>query len=455
MTAAPSGESYVRRNLPLLIVGFAAIVAIVGTAIIVLDRASAGGDDDGNSSVAAQRDRDRTADRDQDRDDSDGVDDGRLEQLLEEFATNRLLLGISLDEEAGGLVVSRVLVGTPAADAGIEIGDEIVAVNGETVETVDELRDAIAAVDVGGEYELTVRRDGNSHDLTVARQDVAGGALAMLLERLRAEGFDAERFLQDPNTFRFTAPDFRLQPGPDGRFTFRVRPALGATVVQTDDGIRVVAVAPGSVAAQAGLQEGDVVLEVNGTAVDTIEELRAALPQGADAGSASLTVELLVERDGRELTLEASFAAVATERTSPLAPSLPNATPVPDQSAQRLGEDLEQLKAYVQSDEFIEAVSARLVADVERLLAGRDAAETDQPPSETGTGPAAFEDLDVFRGTVSVLTDSQITLDGPRGAIGFAINDGTTLVGGDPAVGRTSTVAANADRDAVLILTVS
>jgi len=59
----------------------------------------------------------------------------------------------------------------------------------------------------------------------------------------------------------------------------------------------------------------------------------------------------------------------------------------------------------------------------------------------------------VFRGTVSVLTDSEITLDGPRGAISFALTEGTSIVGAAPRVGGTSSVAANADREAVLVLT--
>jgi hypothetical protein len=61
--------------------------------------------------------------------------------------------------------------------------------------------------------------------------------------------------------------------------------------------------------------------------------------------------------------------------------------------------------------------------------------------------------LDVFRGVVQVLTDSQITLGGSRGAISFDLTDETVILGGSPRIGVVTTVAANTEGEAVLVLT--
>ncbi len=61
-------------------------------------------------------------------------------QLVETTPELREHLGGSEDE---GVLVSKVLAGTPAARAGIAVGDLVVAVDGESVASVDELRAAL------------------------------------------------------------------------------------------------------------------------------------------------------------------------------------------------------------------------------------------------------------------------------------------------------------------------
>jgi S1-C subfamily serine protease len=69
-----------------------------------------------------------------------------------------------LDADEGAFVVA-VSPGTAADDAGIQEGDVIVAVAGETVDTSDEVRDAIRAHRAGDEVTVTVLRGGEELDL--------------------------------------------------------------------------------------------------------------------------------------------------------------------------------------------------------------------------------------------------------------------------------------------------
>ncbi|MBN2304266.1 MAG: RIP metalloprotease RseP [Anaerolineae bacterium] len=72
--------------------------------------------------------------------------------------------------------------------------------------------------------------------------------------------------------------------------------------------VTVYEILPGSPAAQAGLQEGDVIRELNGAAVEEADEFNNALRDNADA-----PVSLLVERDGDqfEISLVASVVESA------------------------------------------------------------------------------------------------------------------------------------------------
>jgi membrane-associated protease RseP (regulator of RpoE activity) len=71
------------------------------------------------------------------------------------------------------------------------------------------------------------------------------------------------------------------------------------------DGLRLAGVAPGSPAAAAGLQEGDVIVEVGGKKVSNIEDLTDILR----AFQPHQTVSLAIQRAGQPLNLTALLAA--------------------------------------------------------------------------------------------------------------------------------------------------
>ena len=480
MSNSPSGAgSYVRRNLPPLIVGVAALVAIIGALVVVIDRVR---DDDSDAPTRVA-----DLDRSRDRDPGDDRADDDLDRFLEGFGRGGLLLGVSLSEDDGALVVDEVIAGTPADDAGIEPGDEIREVDGERVRSVEELQDAIADIEVGETYELSIERDGDERELTVRREAAIGAALAALLDQLAEDGFDPDDFDDrfdfrqfDPDQFDFEGFDdedlewfldqFRFNPPEGGPFRFDLdpdlfdpqglRPTLGLTVVQTSEGLTVVQVDPGSAAAEAGLEREDVILEVDGRPVETIDALRDALPRfdltDHDGSRIVAVVDLLVRRDGRELELQARFS-LGPLRVIPTLPGggpLPLATPELDQSTQRLLDELRELESFLDSDEFLERFDERLRDQLEALVDEALASRLERDDVEPApTEPARFKDLEVYRGVVEVSTDDLIVLGGSRGSIAFEVTAETEVVGAAPRVGGISMVAADGDGRALLVLT--
>ncbi|MGQ9708141.1 MAG: S1C family serine protease, partial [bacterium] len=62
--------------------------------------------------------------------------------------------------EGNGVLISEVLANTPAASAGLQVGDVIVEVNGQPVKGVDEFRNLIASFKPGTEVVLIIIRAG-------------------------------------------------------------------------------------------------------------------------------------------------------------------------------------------------------------------------------------------------------------------------------------------------------
>jgi serine protease Do len=71
------------------------------------------------------------------------------------------------DLPQGSAVVSQVESGTPAAEAGLQAGDIIVAIEGEPLDNYLELGNQIASMQPGDEVSLSINREGETMDLTV------------------------------------------------------------------------------------------------------------------------------------------------------------------------------------------------------------------------------------------------------------------------------------------------
>jgi len=102
----------------------------------------------------------------------DAVDDDSasdVEPTREDDTAERLGISVSelssqvrrmygLEDEAVGVVITRVMTVSPAADEGLIRGDLIIEANGDTIETVDQLKEMVAAVPSGGYLRLYVQR---------------------------------------------------------------------------------------------------------------------------------------------------------------------------------------------------------------------------------------------------------------------------------------------------------
>jgi serine protease Do/serine protease DegQ len=173
-----------------------------------------------------------------------------MEQLIRYGSVKRGQLGVSMYTvtpeiahslglpSALGALVSQVVEGSPADQAGIRTGDVITSVNGQPVKSNSELRNTIGLLRVGDKVEIGVLRDGKPLRVTAVIAD--------------------------------TSPE--LTGGPAS-----IHKSLeGAVLADAPDagGALVRSVEPGSAAAQAGLRAEDVIVGANRGRVNSVRDLR-------------------------------------------------------------------------------------------------------------------------------------------------------------------------------------
>jgi S1-C subfamily serine protease len=197
-------------------------------------------------------------------------------------ASPRPFLGVAVEAADGGVRVVQLVPGGAAAAAGLARGDIIVSLNGNAV-TAETLGAQIGALAVGDTVELEVRRGDETLTLTAAL-----GEQTAFSEPLRPG-----------------RPSMPLPPALLEGFTQRDRPLLGVALDDTEDGVAILEILPGSPAEVAGFQAGDVIVSVNDVAAESARALvqQVRVMRAGDA----LTVELM--RDGETQTVEAVLAS--------------------------------------------------------------------------------------------------------------------------------------------------
>lgn len=201
-----------------------------------------------------------------------------MSQIIQFGKVRRGLLGVSISDfsaETGkafgvdakaGALVQEIVSGSAAEKAGVQVGDVIVAIDGEAVTSAASLRTMVGVKRSGDSVKIDVLRDGKRRTMT-----------AKLDERESPEQLGAQQ----------------IHPG-----------LAGADLANYEGGasfngpaVVVTAVDPESPAASRGLRPNDIIIAVNRTRVRNVKELQEVSKQQ------SLLI-LSVRRGNRDLLLQ-------------------------------------------------------------------------------------------------------------------------------------------------------
>ncbi len=226
-------------------------------------------------------------------------------EATQEAASPRPYLGVRItaseDPAQPGVVILAVDPRSPAAEAGLEAGDVITAVDGSAVTAPEDVVTAIADRAIGDTVSLEIVRNGETRTVEAVLAEFPQDAVTLRFgagPRGNGRGepggvipIDPEQL---PEMFRFF-----MQPGM-GMFPQNGR--LGVVFITLDaqvaaergvdltEGALIVEVDVDSPAAQAGLEVGDVVTAVNGEPVNQEITLRDRLIAYEPEDTVTLTV---------------------------------------------------------------------------------------------------------------------------------------------------------------------
>ena len=212
-----------------------------------------------------------------------------MEQLRTKGKVTRAQLGVTVQgvtpeiaenlglKSSTGAIVSNVAEGSAAEKGGVKRGDVIQSFNGLPVHDTNTLRNRVAEAGPGSSADVVILRDGSEKHLTVKLDEATASRTARLS--------DSEPGKSDDQTSLGVAVA-PLTP----EFAERAHAPKGT------HGLVIEEVNPNGRAADAGIQVGDIIQEVNRQAVTSVDDLRTALKKSSDKPTL-----LLIQRQGSDI----------------------------------------------------------------------------------------------------------------------------------------------------------
>ena len=205
-----------------------------------------------------------------------------MDQLIRKGKVQRGMLGVAIQpvtsdiaaslglKEVRGVLVNSVNPGGPAERAGIKQGDVILQLNGKSIDSGNELRNEVAALSPGTDVNLTISRDGSQHQIRARLEPLTGQPS----EQSSGGGGGGQLGV----TVEPLTPNLAAQLG----------------LSRATNGVVIDSVDPDGPATDAGLQQGDVIQEVNRRPVRSASDLNDALGK-----SGNRPPLLLIDRGGQ------------------------------------------------------------------------------------------------------------------------------------------------------------
>lgn len=185
--------------------------------------------------------------------------------------TGDLAQSLGLDRPTG-VLVNKLHPGGPADNAGIEVGDVILQIDGFEVNDMQSARYRLATLEVGGKADMTYFHDGRERDVRM---------------NLKAPP-------EEPAAHETTIKTASVMLGVTvANLSPAFNEAKGFDTMK--EGVIVVGVSNRSPANRIGIKPGDVVLEINDVEINTVEDLIEVTAE------AQRRWALVVERGGRIL----------------------------------------------------------------------------------------------------------------------------------------------------------
>ncbi len=167
-------------------------------------------------------------------------------------------------EASGGVLVSKVIRGSPAEESGLLNGDILYEFDHRAVESVDDLAALLGRLGPDSRVKVVLRRDGGREVVYVKLGEITGASTSLAVSWVAGEAVPNDQkwgiAVSDP--------------------TDSLRKTYG--IPKKEEGVVVVMVLSGSAADRAGLKDGDLIQQVDRTEVKGMADFFEVLQSSAN-----------------------------------------------------------------------------------------------------------------------------------------------------------------------------
>ncbi len=188
----------------------------------------------------------------------------------ESFPRSGFRLGVVLSDvngDAKGVAIERILPDSPADKAGLQVGDILVRIDGQKIQTSRDVREMLRNLESSKDLQVDALRDGQPLTVTVTPEKRDFSAFRMMMSGRRL-GVNLQNL--DPDLAAY----FQVDP---------------------NEGVLVTRIEQDSPAEKAGIHSGDIITHINGNKVNSAEDVAKMISE-----SDAETVELTVLRHGTQ-----------------------------------------------------------------------------------------------------------------------------------------------------------
>ena len=211
------------------------------------------------------------------------------------FAGNSAFLGVVSEKNENGVTITSVEKESAAEKAGLKKEDIITKVGDTKIENSTDLYDAIGKYKPEDKATITYLRDGKEATTTATLS--------------KNKSADIKEFNMDGSNFNFAMPRMprmNSMPRINGMdFSYSRKPRLGLEIQDLAEGkgVKVLDVNSDTPAAKAGMQKDDVILDIDGKAVASVDELKEKVKNLKEGD----TIKVTYQRSGKTQTTDIKF----------------------------------------------------------------------------------------------------------------------------------------------------
>jgi serine protease Do len=241
------------------------------------------------------------------------LENGSGGKKIWESMDSTTFLGVVTETAEKGVLIESIFPNSPAEKAGLKVGDILLKVNDNQIQSPEMLQQVIKACKPNETVQIRYMRDGKKQktEATLQSQKEIKRKVMVFSGNSTIQDLNLDKLLENVEDKTIIIKDElmkEIEGTIDATKDMNVqifpkrKSKLGLKIQDTENesGVRILEVAPESAAEKAGVKNNDIILEINGKTIKNTDDARYQLQETDVRNNYSMQIE----RDGKRMMLE-------------------------------------------------------------------------------------------------------------------------------------------------------